>query len=193
MAEVHVLEGAFTGASHPDEGDDSPSDVGECCDPSTSLRDEVLIDPEHGTCQEGEASVEVHESSEVVDEGSHPPFVEVVQALGAKPGEDAQEESHSVEAEMAPDDQGDSGIEPPPVSLENGFVRSVLVNFLLEEELVIDEGEDAVDHGEEPEHEVRGDVVSLVWQLTILNCWVAFKTVGRVRTLHQLKGHFLKN
>ena len=60
-----------------------------------------------------------------------PPFVEVVHAFRSHKGEEAKEESHSVEDKMSPNDHRDSGIEPPPVSLEDDFVRSVLVNFLL--------------------------------------------------------------
>ena len=89
MAEIHVLEALFARGSDPDEGDDGPRDVNDSGDPSTGLADEVLINPEHGTCEEGEACVEVHEGAEVVDEGRHPPFVEVVHAFGAHEGEEA--------------------------------------------------------------------------------------------------------
>ena len=88
---------------------------------------------------------------------------------------------------MAPDDHGDSSIEPPPVSLKNGFICSVLVDFLLESEEPVEDGTASVDHGEEPEHEMSGKVFALSRKSTVLNGWVAFKPVGRreLVTLHK--------
>ena len=127
----------------------------------------------------------MHECAEVVEECSDPPFVEVIKTFGANPGEEAQEGSEAIHDNVTPNDHGPCGIEPPPVSLKDSFVGSVLVNLFLESKEPVEDGPCAVDEGEEPHEEVGHHVVFLVWQLAVLNGWVAFKTVSGAVTLHE--------
>ena len=132
MIQVHVSETLVTGCANPDKCNDSPAEVDKSDNPSASLTNKVLVDPIASSSNECKASVEMHKCSEVVEEGSDPPFVQVVKSFPSAPGEEAQEGGEAIDNEVTPNDHGPGGIEPPPVSLEDCFVGSVLVDLFLE-------------------------------------------------------------